>query len=226
MKSKFKKNINARKNDPNAWMLSLADLMSLLLCFFVMLFSMNSVLPEKWNSYKNEIAKFIKSTSKFILTDSAEDRSFIKLNRKKFSNSSYDFGYIKNLFMTLSENLNLQQDIYFIKSDADELTIHISKNFLFENVFYDENKFILSKKGKNLVFEMSQILGSLSNSFWIGGGNKNSTHALQEASFVAEKFEELGIKFNIPRKVFLTNDDFHFDNDYIIVIIKSYEANI
>lgn len=231
MRSKFKRNIDNKKGDPNAWMLTLADLMSLLLCFFVLLFSMNSILPERWKSYKNELAKFTKSTSNIISPFSTQSNDFLKLNRKKLSNHSYDFGYIKNLFSALPENLNLPENVYVMKQTSSELKIFISSDFLFQKKIDDVSVIEITSKGKNLVFEMAQILNSLSNSFWIGSKTGDYRDALTKADFVAGRIENLGTKFTIPRKIFAkeifsSKNDFHFDNDYIVVIIKSYEANI
>lgn len=119
------------------WMNTYSDLVTLLMTFFVLLFSMSSVDAEKWETFVKALAKDNAQTSQIVLNRPAEDEGGDSpLTNQGDANQ-------------LAEGINPTDDITPLPTDFDDLYAFLQK-------YVEENNLgaaiELSKSGDNVVY--------------------------------------------------------------------------
>ena len=134
------------------WMDTYGDMVTLLLCFFVLLYSMSSIDSEKWEllvkSFNPDAQYLAKSN-----TDNEESEYEYYTDENTLPNEQMDeFDKIYyELSKYITEN-NLQTDIEISKGDG----------FTFitfrDNVFFDGDSYVLKDEGKVILDEFSNAI--------------------------------------------------------------------
>ncbi|NCC86328.1 MAG: hypothetical protein EOM05_00470 [Clostridia bacterium] len=157
---------------PN-WLDTYADMVTLLLTFFVLLFSMSSISSEKWEMLVKsfEGASEVDPPQHFVVRPKDEDtlgEGILEGQEDSLPITSpedvKEFDDLYEYFKQFIEQNNLQDDVEIFKGDG--YTFITFRN----NIFFDGNSSVLKSEGK-------QIIDILSEAF------KNIVHQIGKVSF-------------------------------------------
>lgn len=136
------------------WMMTFADILALMLVFFIMNYAMSTVKKGEWETVTSAIANSFKSSS-FIesLTDGAPlsaDNQTVEV--------ATDIGYLYTVLRNkIDENSFLAKNVDVKKLD-DRIELSFSSSMMFE---YSDNKF--SYDGELAIFSIGNIINKISN---------------------------------------------------------------
>ena len=150
-----------RKKNPEGganWMDTYGDMVTLLLCFFVMLYSMSSINKEKWEKLVRSFNPNIELTETagagvdaMDMSDAGEEME--NMEASELTDFDQLYQYIKNY---VNEN-NLNADVEVTKGEG--FTFITFRN----NVFFDGDSYVLKEEGKILLDDISGALKSVSD---------------------------------------------------------------
>jgi len=210
-----------KKPISNAWLTSLADLMSLILTFFVLVYSMSEVPNKEWNIISTALIDFFKGGSIQIKQD--YDLSSIKQVLKHGSKKPFDVTYLETLFESLvleknakTVSLEILDNSFIIKFDFNEVAKISEKT---QEIELDTN-------GENLLFNLSKIFSILPNQIEVSTLGDSTEKTILLTDFIAGKVEEFGYEYTVLR---IVSDDIKFIEDSgekIEIIIRPYESYI
>lgn len=149
-----KKNLGEGAN----WMDTYGDMVTLLLCFFVLLYSISSVDTVKWEILVRSF------------NPNADEVSQIVMNQERTEDGEMDFSgspeqvqmdvqEFEDLFYTLSEYAKqneLEDDMQV--SEGDGFTFITFRN----NIFFDGDSYVLKPEGKKVLDDLAGAIGSIS----------------------------------------------------------------
>lgn len=136
---KKKRNVNTSE-----WLNTYADMVTLLLCFFVLLYSMSTMDKEKWRQIVQSFNPNAVETSEPVE------------NPVVAGNSEFD-----DLYYRLSK---------YIESEGLDADVEISKGdgYTFitfrDNVFFDGDSYVLKQEGKDVLDQLSNAISDVSDS--------------------------------------------------------------
>lgn len=111
-----------------AWMLTFADLVSLLICFFVLLYSMKSVDETIWKKISGSFAGALNYSQKFKQVDPNSDSS---TEAEQILNSD-SMAYIQSVLISKFDKEGLAEIVEFSKDvDTDALHVTIPGDLMF-----------------------------------------------------------------------------------------------
>ena len=188
---------NEDSSSSSAWMMSLADLLSLLLVFFLLIYSMSSIKTGEWKDLKRSMeGKFSLNRiieSKFSTSKLGIDRLEIKF--------AADLGYLYAIM-----NTKMQEDGFLernVKLDYAGDTITVSFNI---DELFIEGQNVLTNDAELLLFDLSEILRKAGNRIDIediahhDGSmtlEKKISQAIKRATIIAEELKAFGNKSNM-----------------------------
>ncbi|MBN66885.1 MAG: chemotaxis protein MotB [Rickettsiales bacterium] len=188
-------------NQPNnAWMISFADLLSLLLTFFVLLFSMSTIEINQWQKLIESLSQRLNPSREINVIAPAEERSINKIEVKIATDLDY-------LHTILTEKLlasgALNQDVTLRRLD-DRVVISLASDALFRSGSAD-----LSPKADAIMKGVGDITRSLANAIEVNGhtdpspvSGRNYTSnwelSLARATTVADQVRAAGYMDDIP----------------------------
>ncbi len=221
MNSKFKFN-RPRTPVNNNWMLSFADLLSLILTFFVLIFATSSIPKKNWDKYKNEFMVLSRSSHIGFLTYISKSSEVDSVNIKKVIKPNFDVDYIKKLIIkSLDEDLLFSGDVIIEANPNNVLIVFRRKNLISE----ENGEFELTEKGKRALYQLSPALSSLNNQINLAYRGSDQKYNMKILNFFGDKILDVGYKKNI-RKIFSAiNYNFSY-RDRLVLIIKNYEATL
>ncbi len=147
----------ARKNKKSGsgganWMDTYGDMVTLLLCFFVLLYSMSSIDSEKWELLVKSFNPDATELSQIVTTQEKNEYEYPVKGSMNLPENADDFD---KLYYVLSEYIsqnNLQGDIELSRGDG----------FTFitfrDNVFFDGDSFVLKDEGKVVLDEFCNAI--------------------------------------------------------------------
>lgn len=149
-------NILQKEQEPEkagAWMLTFADLLSLILTFFVMLYAMSAVVEPKWHKIKSSLTRRLnpdKEIHEIILT---ADKSIPKVETKQALNVTY-------LFSILQEKMSAEKALAVLKIEAkdDHLTITVPMS-----LFFKKEDARLTKNAQEIMALLEEIFHQMGN---------------------------------------------------------------
>ena len=206
----------APQGQSNAWIVSLTDLISLILTFFVMIFATKDLPQEKLDQIQDSFVKYIngEEPEKIDVKIKTSDEGIKTI--KKSSNVEYIATAIKNSL--------LGNDYLDIKVTAEEnqVTLDFAREF--------ESLPDLADKMNNSLFTISKTLNSISNQVEVVADGNSIKKSLELTEFVADKLEEQGYEYKVLRTII--NKDFETEetveknknNTKIQIIVKNYES--
>ena len=153
----------AKKGSP-AWMATFSDLMNLLLCFFVLLFSMSTIDESEYEklkqSFKNDYTSFLDGGMSILDNSSANDQLSVKPNHFSANGiSDDDYEKVENLEESI-ETVEKQKALYSEKM-MEEVHKMLEKQGLGGDIVQleadQENNYIEMTLQGSLLFESGEI---------------------------------------------------------------------
>jgi len=141
------------------WMITFSDLISLLLAFFVLLFSMYSVKFDRWQSTVDSLSEALNPKRADAVAPFPSPFNIGKVSRKRI----IDLDYLATLLQQ-----SLKSDALLVESHimrrADRLIVALPGDLLF-----DPGRAVLSERSRDAVFNLGGILRSLGNRIGVNG---------------------------------------------------------
>ena len=144
---------------PPVWMLSLADLISLLLTFFVMLFAMSKVKVDRWDEVVDSLSQSIKPSPKEDNDEPTASLNIPRVYRKPAMNLDYLSAVIDD---AIDDNPVLGDAR--MSRDANKLVISLPGDLLFVTGSSD-----MTPKARQALFVLGGVLGNIGNRIGVQG---------------------------------------------------------
>ena len=204
----FRKSANREsdeeKGDDMIWLLTFADIMALMLTFFVLMYSMSTIKEEKWEKMTSVINKsFEKMQGDFAQAGNQETIEIEKLDMSR----ALALDYLQSLIVKLIEvNPDLEGLVMFL--ERDRLVISLPAELLFES-----GKAQVNVNGKKALFSIVDVLARIRNSVEVighsdprpitgqgGAFSSNRELSLHRALSVAGVMNDLGYERQITAR--------------------------
>ncbi len=144
---------------PPPWMLSLADLISLLLTFFVMLFAMSKVKIDRWDEVVDSLSQSIKPSPVEESDEPTAQLNIPRVYRKPAMNLDYLSAVIDD---AIDDNEVLGDAT--LSRDADKLVISLPGDILFISGSSD-----MTDKARQALFVLGGVLRNIGNRIGVQG---------------------------------------------------------
>ena len=145
--------------DPEAWMLSFGDLISLMMVFFVMLFSMSTLEQEEFQAIVSSLAQQFNPTADIARPKPAVDLDIPKINAPK----AYSLDYLRALFSDKFAADPLLRKVS-VHQLHDRLVLSLPSDSVFET-----GSARLRDSAREAVFLLGDLLRYVSNRIDING---------------------------------------------------------
>ncbi len=138
------------------WMDTYGDMVTLLLCFFVLLYSMSTIDVQKWEILVKSFNPDVKETSQIVVEQKEKAEDYDVTGQPPEHLDQFD-----ELYYTLQQ---------YIQENNFESQIELSKGdgFTFitfkDNVFFDGNSYVLKDEGKKILDDFSGALADAKES--------------------------------------------------------------
>ncbi len=147
------------KSDPNTWMVIFADLLALLLTFFVLMFSMSSVQVQEWQALVTSLSENLNPERAFI-----QEQDFKKIDEALvFEEAALSLDYLKNVFEE-----KLSHDPILTRSTIevldDRLAISLPSDLIFEL-----GQAELAPDARSAMLELGEALRAIDNEVMVVG---------------------------------------------------------
>tara|TARA_R110002096_G_scaffold435927_1_gene664305 strand:+ start:69861 stop:70565 length:705 start_codon:yes stop_codon:yes gene_type:complete len=147
------------KSDPNSWMVIFADLLALLLTFFVLMFSMSSVQVAEWQAMVTSLSENLNPERAKI-----QDIDWNKIDEAlTFEETALSLDYLKNIFEE-----KLSHDPILTRSTVtvldDRLAISLPADLIFEL-----GQAELAPDARSAMLELGEALRSIDNEVMVVG---------------------------------------------------------
>ena len=144
----------------SVWLVIFADLVALMLTFFVMLFSMSNVTAESWKKMVDALADALNPTSEEKIDTTPDVKTNIDLvYRRQAINLDYLQAVLEQKVINSKELKGSQLTLL-----EDRLVVSLPGSLLF-----GPNSAILKKTAKDPLFSLGGLLGNVENRLGING---------------------------------------------------------
>jgi chemotaxis protein MotB len=142
-----------------AWMITFTDLVSLMLTFFVLLFSMSNIKVDRWNDVIDALSQSLNPASIKAQSSATSSFNIATLFRKRAINLDYlssvlEEAVAKDELLASSQLMRLE----------DRLVIALPGDLLFE-----PGKAVLAENAKKALFNLGGVLRNIGNQVGING---------------------------------------------------------
>jgi|SaaInlStandDraft_6_1057023.scaffolds.fasta_scaffold14746_2 chemotaxis protein MotB len=142
-----------------AWMLTFTDLVSLMLTFFVLLFSMSNIKVDRWNDVIDALSQSLNPSSTKAQSSATASFNIATLFRKRAINLDYltsvlDEAVAKDDLLASSQLMRLE----------DRLVIALPGDLLFQ-----PGKAVLAENARKALFNLGGVLRNIGNQIGING---------------------------------------------------------
>jgi len=144
--------------NPNAWLDTYADTITLLLTFFILLYSMSSVDAKKLNELSNALQKSLRGDVK---VEELSDIKEIATNNEKTSEQIQE-DLVKKVNETIEANSFT--DVIKVRDEDRGVVLQLD-----ETILFDPGKADLMKKSQNVLNMVTKIVKDLPNDVLIEG---------------------------------------------------------
>jgi chemotaxis protein MotB len=141
------------------WLVIFADLVSLLLTFFVMMFAMSTVEQAKWEAAANSLSRSMNIDSLAIIRSAQPELTVPTVDRPDAVNLDYLVSVLRGQF---AETAILNRSV--IRRHADHLIISFPNDLLF-----GAGSAELSARAETALAALGGVLGNLSNKIDVSG---------------------------------------------------------
>lgn len=152
----LKKKAKAPENKEK-WLATYADTITLLMCFFVLLYSMSSVDAAKWEIVVKSFNPNAKAVSQIVIGEQENAGEYDVEGAKEPQEIIENFDELYYMLKETVESQNLQKDVEIKKGDG--YTFITFRN----NIFFDGDSYLLRKEGKTVLDSFSKIIKSSAN---------------------------------------------------------------
>lgn len=184
-----------------AWMLTFADLLSLVLTFFVMIYSMTSLPPPKWQQVRSSLTRQLNPAMYWTEVKLSAPKTIQKIHL----NNALDLSYLSSILQEKVDDEPTLSGI-IIQQQDDRLVISLPHDLLFA-----PGGSTLTENAIGMMSYLEDILYTISNQIDIYGHTdptpirdnsypSNWELSLVRAVAVAEELKHAGYAYNI--KVF------------------------
>ena len=139
---------------PPPWMLSLADLISLLLTFFVMLFAMSTVKVDAWNEIIDSMSKAAVDIENPEETDAPQADNNISTTIRK---PAMNLDYLKSILTNNLKNDDVLGDA-MLRQESDRLVLSLPGDLLFVS-----GQAALTRQAQQALFRLGGVLSNIGN---------------------------------------------------------------
>lgn len=170
--------------EPPAWMLTFADLVSLLICFFVLLYSMKSVDETIWKKISGSFAGALNYSQKFKQVNPNNDST----TESERMVESDGMEYIQSILSTKFNREGLLEFVTFRQdTETQELHIKVTGDVMFVNDSAE-----ITEKGEQIISFITETIQYLE-------------HKVEIASYVAYDPQGLAIQNSMMRSLSVRN---------------------
>ncbi len=141
------------------WMITFSDLISLLLAFFVLLFSMYSVKVDRWQSTVDSLSESLNPRRVDAVAPYPSLFNTAKVSQKRV----IDLDYLATLLQQSLKSDALLAESHIMRR-ADRLIVALPGDLLF-----DPGRAVLSERARNALFNLGGMLRSLGNQIGVNG---------------------------------------------------------
>lgn len=176
----------------NAWMMTFADLLSLMLTFFILIFSMSIVENRKWEKVVQSLSSRLSPDKEENLIQYTEDYGV----HSKESVKPRDLEYLYTIIQQKLLTADMQEDVQTNLLD-DRIILSMTNESLFES-----DSTALTSRAKQVLYALGDVTGQIANKIEINGhtdptkpGNpypSNWELSLARAMVVAEELRKHG----------------------------------
>ncbi len=142
-----------------AWLITFTDLVSLMLTFFVLLFSMSTIRTDHWDSIIDALSQSLNPSSTRAHMAATSDFNIATLFRKRAIN----LDYLTSVLQDASNKDELLSDSRLMRFD-DRLVVALPGDLLFE-----AGKAVLTEKARRAMFNFGGVLRNIGNQIGING---------------------------------------------------------
>ncbi len=139
------------------WLATYGDTITLLLCFFVLLYSISSVDAAKYEIIVKSFNPNAKATSQIVVGEQENEGEYEVEGSTEPQEIIENFDDLYYMLKETVEAQNLQSDVEIKKGDG--YTFITFRN----NIFFDGDSYLLRKEGKTVLDSFSKIIKSSSN---------------------------------------------------------------
>ena len=153
----------SKKNRPTDsggnWMDTYGDMVTLLLTFFIMLYSMSNLDAQKWSIFVKSIPSIQNQESENItinsqISDTPDADSIGQVIGQESAQEDLQVEDINELYLTIAESLNQSgvKDVTVIRGD-DYTYVSFTNN-----VFFDANSSVLTWEGQEVLYSFAKAI--------------------------------------------------------------------
>lgn len=138
------------------WLATYSDTVTLLMCFFVLLYSISSVDAAKWEIIVKSFNPSAGEISQIVTNQAANDAQY-DVQGKVDAEVIEDFDEVYYTLKKEIETQNLESDVEIVKGEGYSFITFRN------NVFFDGDSYILRDEGKRILDSFSKIVGNASS---------------------------------------------------------------
>lgn len=146
------------------WLLTFADLLSLILTFFVMLYAMSSIDGTEWEKVNHSLSQRLKPNPEQGYSDPAAELGIKRINVA----NAVSLDYLSSVIAEKIKDSEKLSNSFSSSYDGDKLVITLIDKDVF---LKDENKF--SENGSQIIALLGDILQSVGNQISVYGSVEN-----------------------------------------------------
>jgi len=149
----------ARRNNPNAWLLTFTDLVALLLTFFVMLFSMSAVKTGEWQSLVDSLRERLSG----VIEKPVATPTFRLDMPSKDARPGADLDYVTEVLRAqLADSPALDRSV--VRRASDRVVVSFPADMLFAS-----GDFRLTDTARQAIFALGGVLRNFNNRIEVAG---------------------------------------------------------
>ncbi len=138
----------------SAWMITFADLLSLILTFFVLLLSMSSLENDRWGEISKSLSQRLNPDKTAVISHPSQDLSIRKVETKK----GLDIEYLYGVLAAKVEKIPGYNEILQIQLLEDRIAISLSADATFAT-----GQAILTPEAETVLADLSNVLNAVKN---------------------------------------------------------------
>ncbi|MGC6172970.1 OmpA/MotB family protein [Lacrimispora sp. 38-1] len=145
---------NKKPEELGSWMDTYGDMVTLLLCFFVLLYSMSSIDQSKWKILVQSFnPSAVESSDQIVLDANAKDgEGELKGNPPAEGGESTDFDELYLMLKKIIDDRNMQDSVEITRGDGFTFISFRDK------VFFDGDSSVLRQEGKDVLSEFAAAM--------------------------------------------------------------------
>ncbi len=219
--NKYNSNSNNSADNSSSWLVSFADLLSLILAFFVLVYSMSDIPQNKWNQYTESIMEYMVGNKINIFKQDIEITE-AKKAKKINKPAGTDLGYIRTILDSVILDNKELADLFKYTQIENKIILDIRKDLISTPVIEPE----LTDRGITLFLNLSKIFQKIDNQILIKYPLKNNLLSAKVSDFIARKVKEFGYEYKVLRGLSFNSQDFQTDdiNENFQIVIKGSET--